>query len=236
VNSKVSSLLRSKWTIPVAVGTVSFGIGFAAGWFSAKKKTQEEVIDIVVNEDFQLKLVFDEDEYVGVEERDTVEVPRPVFVINEDDFAAYSDEELEGGETSMINVFTETDEDWDYELEIQNRVSSIPYVIHRDEFFGDEMGWDSQSTLTWYEGDQVLVDERDMPLSNPPSFIGNPTFGHGSGDPNVVYVRNEKFQAEYEVLRDPGSYEMDILGGHVESQMEREDFRHSRSPGKFRED
>lgn len=227
MHPKLTSVLRSKWTIPVAVGTVSFGVGVAVGWFTAKKKLEEETIEISVEEDFQLTLVFDESE------PEYVDTPRPTFVINEDDFAAYSDEELEGGETSMINVFAEEDTDWDYEIECQNRTPHLPYVIHRDEFFGDEMGWDSQSTLTWYEGDEVLVDERDNVLSNPPSFIGNPVFGHGSGDPNVVYVRNEKFQAEYEVLRDPGSFEMDILGGHVESQMEKEDFRHSRSPGKF---
>jgi hypothetical protein len=60
-------------------------------------------------------------------------------------------------------------------------------------------------------------------------------FGHGSGDPNVVYIRNEKLQAEYEVLRDPGSYEIEVLGGHVEREMQEVDLKHSRQPGKFRE-
>ena len=112
------------------------------------------------------------------------------------------------------------------------------YVIHRDEFFGDEMGWDSQSTLTWYAQDEVLTDEHDTVLNQPWNLIGvgMNMFGHGSGDPDVVYIRNEHLEAEYEVLRDPGSYAVQVLGGQVEDRMTQEDFKHSRSPGKFRGD
>lgn len=134
----------------------------------------------------------------------------------------------------MINVFNATDTEWDYEIECQNRTPDRPYVIHRDEFFNDEMGWDSQSTLTYYEGDHVLTDERDEYLADPETYVGELKFGHGSGDPNVVYIRNERLHAEYEVLRDPGTYMLDVLGSNIEVQMKEDDFKHSRSPGKFR--
>jgi hypothetical protein len=207
------------------------GIGIVAGYFIAKRHLEEDV-EILIEDTVQLTFKFEEEEAPV----------RPLFVINEHDLIIsdrnttitdIDEEDLEGGEESMINVFAEADEDWDYEYELSMRLPHIPYTIHRDEFFADEMGWDSQSTLTWYEGDEVLVDELNNALTNAPAFIGNPTFGHGSGDPNVVYVRNEKFQAEYEVLRDPGSYEIEVLGLHMETEMEKQDFRHARSPGKF---
>lgn len=226
MNPKVSAVLRSKWTIPVVGSAVSMGIGIVAGYFIAKRHLEEDV-ELLIEDTVQLTFTFEEDK---VEE--FIEYPKPTFFIDENNYPTRIKEE-EGGEESMINVFAEADEDWDYEYELSMRLPHIPYTIHRDEFFADEMGWDSQSTLTWYEGDEVLVDELNNALSNAPAFIGNPTFGHGSGDPNVVYVRNEKFQAEYEVLRDPGSYEIEVMGLHMETEMEKQDFRHARSPGKF---
>ena len=223
MHPKLISVLRSKWTIPVVGSAVSMGIGIAAGYFIAKKRlVEEETVEIIVEEDFQLRLVFDEPEYVDT----------PRFVIDENNFPMRVKEE-EGGEESMINVFTEADEDWDYELEVSYRDEETPYIIHRDEFFADELGWDSQSTLTYYAVDGVLVDGMDEPLMNHRFIVGDLKFGHGSGDPNVCYVRNHKLHAEYEVLQDPGSYEIDVLGYHVENEMERDDIRHARSPGKF---
>ena len=230
MNPKVSAVLRSKWTIPVVGSAVSMGIGIVAGYFIAKRHLEEDV-EILIEDTVQLTFTFEEDK---VEE--FIEYPRPKFVIDEGDHTFYKErevEEEEGGEESMINVFTSEDTDWDYELEVFNRDEDKPYIIHRDEFFADELGWDSQSTLTYYAGDGVLVDGVDEPLMNPGFIVGELKFGHGSGDPNVCYVRNHKLRAEYEVLQDPGSYEIEVLGGHVESQMERQDFRHARSPGKF---
>jgi hypothetical protein len=243
MNPKVTALLRNKWTIPVLGSAVSFGVGIAVGYFFAKKHL-EETVEVVIEDTVQLTFKFEEDEeehkpWTNEQMREYVESQGHKYVIAEEDYLTDQEialREQEGGEESLINVFTETDEEWDYELEAFNRDPTKPYVIHRDEFFGDEMGWDSQSTLTYYAGDQVLTDERDGPLMNPDRIVGDLKFGHGSGDPNVCYVRNERLQAEYEVLQDPGSYEDEILGLHVETQMEKEDFRHSRSPGKFREE
>lgn len=136
------------------------------------------------------------------------------------------------------NIFDETNDVWDYELERQIRTKETPYIIHADEFQADEMGWDSQTALTWYEGDQILTDTHDVPIYNPHTVIGEPRFGHGSGDSNVVYIRNERLQAEYEVIRDPGSYEEIVLGGSdtIEEEYIQVDLKHSRSPSKFRGD
>lgn len=136
----------------------------------------------------------------------------------------------------ITNIFDNGGGDeWDYKTEIEARDKAAPYVIHVDEYMADEMGWDSQSTLTWYEGDEILCDSHDKPIYNHNEVVGELRFGHGSNDPNVVYIRNERLQAEYEVIRDSGSYEENVLSEQMESQRESEELRHS-AVLRFRDD
>lgn len=231
----IRNVVNSRWFIPAVSGVVSFGSGVAVGYFLTKYKqsnNENERLVEKMEEDTQLILDFGETVEKAVRRLDeaTVETrERSTFVINAEDL------EPEGGE-KLVNVFVSTDPEWDYDAETAARIPGRPYVIHRDEFFGDELGWDSQSTLTWYDQDGVLTGDRDEVIYNVDETIGDLRFGHGSGDPNVFYVRNERLHAEYEVLRDPGSYEISVLGGQVEKFMEDEDLKHARSPGKFRGD
>lgn len=260
MREQVISFLRKNWVMPTGIGVASFGGGLAAGYFLARhrlKKTE-------TNEPIQLQFNFDSSKFgetysntpvhsntgvytdvrekmLRLEELDRNEFPyaSKVYVTEETEIEVEIEDppaEDEGGEATVVNIFARSaDPEWDYEEELSTRTPDHPYIIHKDEFFSDEMGWDSQSTLTWYEGDQILCDEQDVPIYNPDAIVGHLRFGHGSGDPNVVYVRNEKLEAEYEILRDPGSYEIDVLGGQVERTMQETDLKHSHRPGKFRE-
>jgi hypothetical protein len=80
------------------------------------------------------------------------------------------------------------------------------------------MGY-TQTTLTFYSGDNILADEQDSPVYNYESVVGNLRFGHGSNDSNVVYIRNEKLEAEYEVLLFDGSFEIEVLGYVAEANV-----------------
>lgn len=146
------------------------------------------------------------------------------------------DEEPEG---EVVHIFAERndDEDWDYETECSSRTKTRPYIIHRDEFFNDEMGYcdvGGQRCFTFYQEDNFLVDERDTPIYNHEERVGDLKFGHGSGDPNIVYIRNEAEEEEYEIVHDDGSYQVNVLGAEVSAEFEAEDLRHSNRPGKFR--
>lgn len=136
-------------------------------------------------------------------------------------------------EANVINIFSTTIDEWDYDVEVAHRTQDAPYIIHRDEFFGEEEGY-SQSTITWYAGDDILCDENDAPIYNPERIVGTLIFGHGSNDPNVVYVRNDRLQAEYEVLRDDGHYVTEILGQHIDDEMAADDIKHARGVLRFR--
>ena len=126
----------------------------------------------------------------------------------------------------VVNVFSDEDDDWDYEEEEQTRNPDHPYVIHRDEYDQNEDDY-GQSTLTYYAGDNILCDEHDVPVYDPERVVGALQFGHGSKDPSICFIRNDRLLAEYEVLFDPGSFQEEVLG------QDPRDLKHHRVP-KFR--
>ncbi len=54
-------------------------------------------------------------------------------------------------------------------------------------------------------------------------------FGHGSGDPNVVHIRNDSRKSEYEILYDPGLYSQDVLGLEIEDNQRVKGIEHSKN-------
>jgi hypothetical protein len=80
-----------------------------------------------------------------------------------------------------------------------------------------------------------LTDEVDTIVPDVDATVGVENmlrFGHGSGDPNVVYIRNPKLEADFEVTRSAGKYAKEVLGYD-----DGEHLQHSRGrePRKFRD-
>lgn len=105
----------------------------------------------------------------------------------------------------------EPNDGWDYQKEIAARSPDAPYVIHEDE--QHERGY-NEATFTYYEGDDVLADASDKILDNREEIVGDciEKFGHGSSDPNVVYLRNEQLEVEIELCRSTGTYAEEVHG------------------------
>lgn len=128
------------------------------------------------------------------------------------DFLVEDDGESEGED----DPFEEEPED---HLEVPHRVTVTngvvePFVIDREEWDGSPEGTD-QSSLIYYEVDEVLADEDGSAISNINEVIGFDSldsFGQGSHDPNIVYVRNPKTKVDYEVFRNKGSYAEEVHG------------------------
>lgn len=119
---------------------------------------------------------------------------------------------------TTVNVFEnlsdEEDADKDYSEEDAKRSKDRPYVISREEFFEHESNL-TQITLTYFAGDDVVVDEADMPMDDIDNRVGEGNldlFGHRSGDPRVVYIRNEKNRVEYEVCLSDGNFAEEVAG------------------------
>ena len=109
-------------------------------------------------------------------------------------------------------VIVNKHDDWHYPYEIANRNPDEPYVIHQDER-RESPGY-AEVAYTYYAGDDVLVDENNIPLPHGDLIVGqeNLKFGHGADDENVVFVRNEKLELIMEICRTPKSYEEEVLG------------------------
>lgn len=232
---------RLRKALPVIAGAVGFSAGGALGYILARRKGRllmQEFADMVEKEFATHERV------VKLEELDLSDgdYPSAETVVGTLTFIERAPLGLATGllatgldEEVVKNIF-ENDDDWDYEAEANTRDGKSIYVIHRDEFIPDEMGY-RQSTVTWYEGDKILADERDAPIYNWSSIVGTDLpFGHGSGDANVVYIRNEELRHEYEVLKDPGRFDVEVEGHQIEQDFEDQEIRHSKTPLKFRQE
>lgn len=111
------------------------------------------------------------------------------------------------------NVFTDAETYvWDPDAEEALRDPGKPYILEHDEFYESDR---IQSQLTWFEGDSVLADDKDEHIPDIDSIVGEGNldrFGHGSRDPNILYIRNEHLDIDFEIVRNEGKYSEQILG------------------------
>lgn len=125
----------------------------------------------------------------------------------------------------------ESDDDGDYDVSYRENFNNIeeelkdgmisedPYVIPIAEFFQDKEEY-QKLTITYYEKDDTLVDERQSPIPDVEGTVGKnfaEQFGDRSDDANIVYIRNNRLDCDFEVVRDSGSYISTVLGYDDES-------------------
>jgi hypothetical protein len=115
---------------------------------------------------------------------------------------------------NVFDTAQDKDHEWDYEIEeaIRAELGDRPHVIHVDERHETE---NEEITLTYYEGDDVLCDMQDNIIDNPDAVVGEANlsrFGHGSGDRNIVYIRNPVLHTDIEVCLSTGTYAEEVHG------------------------
>jgi len=252
---------KKEWTTPAVVGVVSFAAGVGAAHLFYRKKIVDEVNQAV---DVMTKLTETAEKETTKLKSFTFDVPRAKeltileqpashgigninilkpFAEAVNDVVEYPDAPIRPVEQHEVikdlpegdrrNIFA-GDPEWNMEEEVASRSPDTPYVIHVDEFFNKEKGY-HQSTLEYYEADNILCDENNVPIYAPEKVVGRLEWGRGSRDQNVVYVRNDKLSAEYEITRNPGSYQMEVLGLEAEAAAEDDELKHSTSIRRFRD-
>jgi len=105
---------------------------------------------------------------------------------------------------------------------IGERNPDEPYVISLEEFMNNEEYGFDQVTVTYFAGDDTLIDEREEIIPDVIRTVGveNLTrFGELSEDKTIVYVRNERLRTDFEVIRDEGKYSVTVLGMPNEDAM-----------------
>lgn len=94
------------------------------------------------------------------------------------------------------------------------------FVISVQEHNENELEY-QQVTLTWYEGDSVLTDEREDIIEDYTNIIDEHAlgkFGEVSEDENTVHVRNNILMVDYEIVRSRGTYQQEVLGMEPEDK------------------
>jgi hypothetical protein len=122
-------------------------------------------------------------------------------------------------EPETRNIFRDREQAVEYEWndyeERRKRSVDRPYVIHYDE--RHEMEGYSEESLTYYAADDVLCNERDevMDPAEREQLVGEANldrFGHGSGSPEIVFVRNDNLEIMYEIVKSPNSFAEEVHG------------------------
>lgn len=116
-------------------------------------------------------------------------------------------------ENGSFSVFDTPEVDPE-DVTLWDRDPEKPYVISVSEFMTDKMEFD-KLTLTYYDEDEVLSDERDTQFRDVDGLIGEDSLGHfgkGSNSPDILYCRNESLNTDFEVIKDARSYSEVILG------------------------
>lgn len=141
------------------------------------------------------------------------------------------------GEKAVRNIFQEHKETatpaWDGHAERRRRTPDHPYVIHHDE--KDEMDGYSDVSFTYYSADDVLCNEKDEVVdpAERDNLVGEANldrFGHGSGSPEIVFIRNDNLEMVFEIVKSPNSFAEEVHGfthegwdrGNVERMRRRE--------------
>jgi hypothetical protein len=253
---------KKEWTAPAISGAVSFATGLGVGYFISQRMVDKKIeeglqrMHLAQMQDMK-KVPKGLVTTMKVIEPDSFFDQTPEKVIIEQAERAMTDyrggpfkgfetvKDLPTGDNRVeespeepdvsvnvdrVNVW---DEDWDVDEEMASRTADAPYILHLNEYVNNEKGYHQQQ-LRWYTHDSTLVDEANVVVHRPERVLGHLNFGHGSRDPDTVYIRNDQRRGEYEVVRIEGSFMQMIMGAHAEQQAAEEDLKHSNSIRRFR--
>ena len=196
-------------------GVLIFVLGAAAGSLATWKLIEKKYKDIAQEEIDSVKDTFskmkkneypdkledypDFEEFDDSDDSDDVdEEPKPEQKIdrnNKPDIVEYAKILSEVGYTNYAER-----QDKKEKKGVEPVEDERPYVISPDEF-GEKDGYENV-TLTYY-ADGVLTDYFDNVISNVDEVVGFDSLDHfGEYEDDVVFVRNEKMETDYEILRD----------------------------------
>lgn len=253
-----NDIFSNKVVQTASIGVASFAAGGVLGYFIGKRSKAQEVSEEPASLTFMYETIDEDNETVTYEvteltdefsEEDeqppTIEIPSSD---EDEDISEPSNErniEWLGPDprdeipvpqeyVHISNVFDVNDDDWDHEAELKKREESDgPYILHITEFMENDSDY-PQISLTYYTEDEVVVDDDDKPVYNYHDVLGidNLRFGHGSTQDGVVYIRNEKRKADFEVLKFEGHYATERLGLRMDEELE-DELRHA-EPRRFR--
>jgi hypothetical protein len=136
-----------------------------------------------------------------------------------------AEEIKEGIERTRKNIWDEVAKEAQPMAEIDTdgggpvRDPENPYVI-TIEAFHDQNNY-AKITIMYYEGDNTLCDDAQSVIPDINGTVGPnalSNFGAFSEDENIVYVRNEKLEVDWEVVRSSQAYAHAVAGFDVDNE------------------
>lgn len=265
MNERMKSIVKSPAFAPAVSGVVSLSVGAVVGYILGRRHeaklaetydVPEDVIDVTKLRAEREKregikghpattAIIDEKTYgdgTAIEDDDpkiTEEEKRMIGHVEENMTITIAEhvEDDEPEAPVRRTIFAQDGPDWNMAQELASRYSGKPYVLHHDEFYEENEDFDfPQVTYTWFEGDQIMVDQEDdiVPDVIWKERIGELQFGKGAQDPNVFHIRNEKQKIDIEVLRSTDYYARAIQGLEIEEEAEAHELQHSSGPRRMR--
>lgn len=187
--------------------------GVAGGYFFARKQLQAKY-DYLLEEELKstrdfYAMMHKKGEYATVEKAAESLGVEPASITVKNDPRPSVERLIQGLGYRGVNAISS---------ETATKVAG-PYIIPLDEYMSGESEYE-QVTLTYFEEDDVLCDDGEMPLDDVDNIVGLANlqaFGRQSKDANVVYVRNDRLQIDYEICRDLRSY-AEVVAGFVKAR------------------
>lgn len=228
--------------IPFVFGgvTVGLGLGGALGYFLARRQLETKYDQLAAEEIAEMRQHYNEkvvalenqtekpklDDIVKERGYASTEPPMaitpPEAVIDAAKEAVIQAEDTAAGEPPdepvVRNIFRDpepVEDDWDWHKERARRSPLKPYIIHIDE--REEQDAYDDVTFTYFEADDVLCNERDEVVdpADRDRLIGEEhlsKFGHGSNSPDLLYIRNDQLEIDFEICLSPNSYAQEVHG------------------------
>jgi hypothetical protein len=204
-----------------AMFAVTFAAGVGAGYLLTKNRLRAEYEELSNSEIAEAKRFYAQLNKTGEYSDPTILAAQLGHVVEDLEYSSTSELEDDGTDESAEKIIRRREltlqvveeVTWNQEAEEESRSEDKPYVISKDEYFAAERDY-IQTTITYYEGDDTLVDERDEPIVDTDPIVGDALerFGHGSQDNKIVYVRNERLEVDFEVVHSDNEYTKEVLG------------------------
>lgn len=224
--SKLKEFASTKQFAVVSAAVVAGSSAAAISHILTRKHYRAKYEQIAEEEIAQAKVYF-KDQYDLISKKEEFDTPEDALKhfghrlekegYKESAEEAAAETQVDAEPVVTNNIFVDSkpiSSDFDYDEEIAKRTEDEPYIITREEFLGDERGYD-QLAVTYYEEDDILAAEDDSLIEDADDVVGEENltrFGHGSKDNRVVYVRNEILEAEYEIVKSNGSWAKEVMG------------------------
>lgn len=249
MNTNVKNALA--WGVPGLL------IGGAVGFFVSKKILEAYYIEITESAIQEVKdhyrIIRKDGDLSDPLNSVTVDITEDDSDVNDEDISEDSVPEKQGFRNKLAedrveyNLFSKPhpeqvrteeevkiDEDFVDEYDpIRDRDTTVPYIITFNEFmqYESDGNFQESSTVTYFEGDDTLMDDAEHIIPDPDSVINVKNlafFGVGSEDPSIVYVRNEKIGIDFEIVKDERDYAEVVLGIRTNDDEPRKGVRKNR--------